>query len=198
MGGDHRGLGDFHNVPEALVADVADINAHAQTLGLPDVVHAQIRQTAAGDIGAGERIFFVPAQTGHPEADSPEVFQQFRIVVDAGSTFQSQNGRHFSGGPVFFNFLGRIDQRNQVLVRVDLPLDGGKLPFKQQHGRDFIDVLLRSRGKAGKALGIAAEGLGPLQVDMEIVFPQASCLVPVTAQQTVGTVAVKIKYREIH
>ncbi len=37
MGGDDGRLGDIHNIPEALVADVADVDQNSQSLSLSDI-----------------------------------------------------------------------------------------------------------------------------------------------------------------
>ena len=162
MGGDNGFLGDIHNIPEALVADVTHVHAHAEALGLPDIGLAQIRQAAAGNVGAGKRVLFVPAQAGDPKTDGVQVFQQLRVVVDASSSLQSQNGGHFAASAVFLDFRRGIGNGNKVAVFIHLPLDGGEFPLEEHNGGQIPHHFPVGGGEAGKALGVAGQLPRPL------------------------------------
>ena len=177
---------------------MADVNAHSQPLGFLYIFPAQIGKPAAGDVGAGKGVLFVPAQARHPEADGPQVFQQRRVIVDACRSLQGQNGGHFAICPVFLNFVYGIGNGNQVAVFVHLPLDGGKLPLEQDNRGNPMQQLRNVRGEAGEALGIAPQLDRPLQVDMTAIFPQAARLIQVVPQQHKCGITVKIKYRKVH
>ena len=61
MRGNNGGPCDFDNVPEALIAAMAHIYQHSKCLGVLYIGLAQIRQAAAGEVGANERILLIPA-----------------------------------------------------------------------------------------------------------------------------------------
>ena len=198
MSGDDWRLGDIHNIPEALVADMADVDQHSQALGFFHIRPPLIGQSAAGLMGAGERILFVPAKAGDAEADKPETAQQLRVISDSRCSFQRQNGGHLSGFPVFLNFLRRIGNGNQILVLVHFPLERGDFPLKGDDGRHMMTFLHKGRGEAGKALGIAPQPGRPLQIDMEAVLPQAARLIHIVAQKCQNRVTMQVDHRKIH
>ena len=136
---------------------MAHIHQHTQALGFLYKGSALIRQTAAGDIGTGERIFLVPAQAHHPEADHGKILQQFRIIADARSALQGQNGGHHALCPVLLNLFGRIGNGNAVAVFVDFPLNGGQFPLEDQNRIHTPHGFGNGGGKAGKTLGVACQ-----------------------------------------
>ena len=62
----------------------------------------------------------------------------------------------------------------------------------------MMTFLHKGRGETGEALGIAPQPGRPLQVDMEVVLPQAARLVHVVAQKCQNRVTVQINHRKIH
>ena len=198
MGGNYRALGDFQDIPEALIADMAHIHQIPQALSLLNKLPAHIGQPAAGDMGAGERVLLVPAQTHHPEAGFVEFLQPGSIVFDAGGTFQCQNGGHNALFPVGFHIRSRAGLANQIGINVQFLLNDGKFPFKGCDRRDAIPLLHKGGCEAGKALGIATVDLRPLQIDMSAVPAQRAAAIHVMTKQCQSGITVKIKNGNIH
>ena len=198
MSGDNGRPGDIHNIPEPLVADMADVDQHSQTLGFFHIRPPLIGQSAAGLMGAGQGILFVPAKAGNTEADEPKAAQQLRVISDSRCSFQRQDGGHLSVLPVFFNFLRGIGNGNQILVLVHFPLKRGDFPLKGDDGRHMVVFFHERRGEAGKALGIAPQPGRPLQIDMEAVLPQAARLIHIVAQKCKRCITMQVDHRKIH
>ena len=194
----NRRIGNLHDIPEALVADMAHINQHTQALCFPNIFLTPVRQTASCNMRAGQRVFLIPAKTGNSEADQGKTFQQFRIIAKTRSTFQRQDCRHFSILTVLYNLTGCICNGNNILIRVNFPLDRSKFPFKNHDGRNTKPLFHKRGSITGKALSVTAQSGCPLQVDMQCIFTQLTCLIYILSKKLQRSVTVKIKYRKIH
>ena len=179
---------------------MAHIHQNAQVLGIADIFSSQVRQPLPGLVGAGEHIAFIPAQGGNAKARLEHRLQKLRIKVKARRTLNGQKGRHFALFIICPNVIGAVDQTNLLFILVDLPLDGGDLPFKNHHGRQAIPLFILHIGgrETGKALAIAGQFFRPGQINMSFILNQAAPLIHIFAQQPQSGIAVQVKYRKTH
>ena len=198
MGRDNRCLGNLHDIPESLVADVTDIHKHTKTLSFSHVFPADIGKTSAGHMGTCQRILLIPAQGRNPKSNLIQVLQKRGVKSKSGSALNGQNRGHHSGLKILRNIFRAVSQPDQILVSVQLPLDGGQLPFKHDNRRNLVPLLKARRCKTGKALTIPRQFRSPFQVNMQLVAPQASRLVQIFSQEGQCGIAVKVKNRKTH
>ena len=125
MGGNNGLFGDLHDIPEALVRNVAHIDQNTKTLGFTKEFPALIRQAAAGHIGAGQIVLFIPAKGSDAEAGFVHHFQQFRVKTDTRRAFNGQNSGHFAIFQVLLHIIGRKCQFDLIPVHLHLGNDHG-------------------------------------------------------------------------
>ena len=62
----------------------------------------------------------------------------------------------------------------------------------------MMPLFHKGRGKAGKALAVTGQLLGPVQINMAFVGSQTARLVHILAQKRQGRIAMQVKYRKFH
>ena len=62
----------------------------------------------------------------------------------------------------------------------------------------MMPLFHKGRGKAGKALAVTGQLLGPVQINMAFVGSQTARLVHILAQKRQGGIAMQVKYRKFH
>ena len=177
---------------------MAHVHQHTQPLCFPHIFPTQICQATASHMRTGKRILFIPAQAGDPETDGTKILQQFRIMAKACCALQCQNSRHFSLFLILTDLGCGVSNGNPVTVQVNFPLNGGDFTFKHNNGRNMVMFFHHWRGKAGKALGIAAQFGCTLQINVQLVAFQTAGLIEVLSKQRQRSVTMKVKNRKIH
>ncbi len=171
---------------------------NAQSLAFPDIFSSEIRQASAGLIGAAEHIALIPAEGRDTQSQLSQLLQPRGIVADACGAFQRQNRGHFPIFRIAADLFRGLCLSNQITVFRDLPLQVCK--HRIEHLGDRMTEFLVKAGvcKHGEALGIAAEALSPLQINMSIVAAQHTLGLQILSHQRQCCVAVQIKYIPVH
>ena len=198
MGGNDRCLGNLHQIPEALVAEVTYIDQHAKTLCFPHIFPAQFGQALASLMRACQNIAFVPSKRGNTEADLIEHFQHTGIKIETCRTFNGQDGGHFSVFTVFFNVLRCKGLCDQITVALQLEHKPLQFSFKHRHWGHIVPFFHEGRCKAGEALGVATQSCGSLQVNVQFVLSQGQFFIHVLAQKRQGSITMQVKNRNSH
>ena len=178
--------GVLHNVPEALVGQVAHVCDDVQTLHLSQELEALFFQARLGvggagpdvvapagdDVGAGKLVLVVPGQSHHADAQLVHPAQHADAALAAAALFDGEHSADLSLGGVFSDVRGFIYRCNILRVFFHDAFEDVDF-FQRRHQRVGTGGLVAQIDKGGEALQHIVALFQFLQVDMQIILRKA-------------------------